>query len=106
MSSIVKGTTPTIKYRFSTVDTQDISVAYLSIKQLERTVIERDLSTATVEAGALSWTLEQEETLNLQRKIPALIFLDYVLVNGLRGAGKTISIEIDPTGKNEVIGDG
>lgn len=104
--NIVQGTTPTIKYTFSTVDTNDISIAWLTIKQLSKTVIERDLSSAIVEEGSLSWLLTQEESLTLQTKIPATVYLDYLLVNGLRGAGRTVSMDIDPTGKNEVIGDG
>lgn len=103
--TIIKGTTPTIGYTFSTVDTADIAEAILSIKQYNKTVIERDISTATVDTGVMSWKLTQRESLRLKEKVPATIYLSYVLSDGTRAEGATVEAEIDPTGKEAVIGD-
>lgn len=103
--TIIQGTTPTIRYTFSTVNTADISVAFLSIKQYGRTIIEKDLSSATVEEGAISWKLLQQESLRLNRKVPATVYLSYLLIDGTRGEGQTEEATIDPTGKEAVIGD-
>lgn len=100
---IIKGTTPTIRYTFNTINTEDIAVAFLSIKQNDKTIIEKDLSTATVDEGTIFWKLTQEETLKLRRKVFATIYLDYLLGDGTRAAGKTRKEMIGPTGKEEVI---
>lgn len=101
--TIIKGTTPTIKYTFSTINTADITAAVLSIKQYEKTVIEKDLSTATVEQGTMSWTLTQQESLRLKKKVPAMIYLSYLLMDGTRAEGQSEEVTIEPTGKEAVI---
>lgn len=103
--TIIRGTTPTIEYTFSEVNTADITVAYMTIKQYERTVVERDLTTATVEEGKVSWVLTQAETLLLKKGVEAQLHLDYLLSGGTRAAGVTETVQVDPTGKNEVISD-
>ena len=62
---MTKGTTPTIRYNFSLVNTSDISVAYMTIEQDGQTLIEKDLTTATVGDGYIEWMLSQTETLSL-----------------------------------------
>lgn len=101
-SKIIKGTTPTIRYTFKVVDPSDISVAYLTIKVGNSAVIERDLTTATVEANALSWILTQVETLGIQgRKITTQI--NWRTTSGIRGASKETVIDVLPNSKAEVI---
>lgn len=100
---IIQGTTPTIRYTFSTINTEDIAVAFLSIKQNDKTIIGKDLSTATVYEGTIFWKLTQEETLKLRRNVFATIYLDYLLGDGTRAAGKTWKEMVGPTGKEEVI---
>lgn len=103
--TITKGTTPTIEYTFSEIDTADITAAILTIKQGGLTIIEKDLSSATVEQGAISWKLSQEESLSLRRNAYATVYLDYLLSDGTRVAGETETVMIAPTGKEEVISD-
>lgn len=78
---IARGTTPTIEYTFTIVDTSNITKAYLTIKQ-GRTTIEKDLSEATIGEGSLSWTLTQEETLALSTKAFADIQCRYKTSDG------------------------
>lgn len=102
---IIKGTTPTIRYTFSHIDTEDIVAAVLSIKQNDKTIIEKTLADAVIEEGSASWRLTQEDTLKLRRKIFATIYLDYLLGDGTRAAGKTRKEMVGPTGKEEVLTD-
>ena len=102
MSAIVRGTTPTIIYNFSTVDVANIASAELTIKQNGVARISKELEEATTGEGTLAWTLTQAETLSLSRK-RAEIYLDWLLSSGIRGAGKTIEVEVVDPGVNEVM---
>lgn len=61
---IPRGTTPSIRFTFSTIDATTITVCYLTIQQGHNTIT-KDLSEATVATGYLEWGLTQEETLSL-----------------------------------------
>ena len=87
MTKIIIGTTPTITYKFKVVDVSEITVAILTIKERGTTLIEKDLSDATVGEDTLSWTLTQEETLSIGAK-PASIMLNWLTADGTRGASK------------------
>ena len=86
---LIRGTTPTIKITFSTVSVESIAVAYLTIKQNDRTMIEKTLEDATTEEHAISWRLTQTETLGL--------------LDGTRGRSRIESSQIGEPGKDEVI---
>lgn len=103
MAEIIKGTTPTIVYTFSTVRVSDISVAYLTIKQDGTTKLERDLTTATVGENSLSWTLTQAETLDLAGNDTINLMLNWKLADGTRGASRKGSFNIGDNYKDEVI---
>ena len=87
MTKIIIGTTPTITYKFKVVDVSEITVAILTIKERGATLIEKDLSDATVGEDTLSWTLTQEETLAIGVK-SASIMLNWLTADGVRGASK------------------
>lgn len=100
---ITRGTTPTIKFCYSKVDVADIDVAYLTIKQSKRTIIERDISTAFKDEKYIYWTLTQEETLLLDTKVSASIKCDWKTIAGLRGESHDCIAYIKDPGKDEVI---
>lgn len=91
MARIIRGTTPTLKYIFKSVQVSDISTAYLTIKA--KTNIEKTLEEATVGTNYISWTLTQAETLSFGDSITAMV--NWKLNDGTRGASakKTIIIE-------------
>ena len=60
---IVRGTTPTIRFNFVAIDTANIAVAYLTIKQNGSVLIEKDLEDGDVQEGYIEWALTQEDTL-------------------------------------------
>ena len=100
--SIIRGTTPTIKFTFDQINTSDIVTAYLVIKQRGKSVIERDLPTATIETEFISWKLEQAETLKLS-KSDAEIICDWKLNDGTRGRSNAVTENVVDSGKLEVI---
>lgn len=101
--TIIKGTTPTIEYKFSEIDPVEITSAALTLKQYNRKVIERDLSTAVLGEASLLWTLTQKETLRLKEDVSGEVYLDYLVGGVVRGAGATQEFTVEPTGKNEVM---
>lgn len=105
MESIVKGTTPTIKWAFSTVDVSTIISAYLIVRNKKTVVMEKSLTDATVDttAKSISWTLTQAETLSLKEFQEYGLFCSWLLADGTRGEGKSKTVMICPTGKDEVI---
>ncbi len=99
---IIRYTTPTIKFTFSDISVNNITTAYLIVKQNGRTVIERDLSSASVEEGVISWSLAQVETGKLS-KTNATIYCDWKLRDGTRGRSNVATEAIEESGKSEVI---
>lgn len=72
---IVRGTTPTIRFNFTNIDSSDIYVAYMTIAQNNSVVLEKDISQATLGDGFIEFSLTQEDTLLLDEKIIASVQL-------------------------------
>ena len=102
MHKIVAGTTPTITYSFSKVKPSDITVAVLTAKRRGAIVLEKTPATATVTDAAISWTLAQEETLDLGLG-EVEIMLNWIDSGGKRGVGKIIGARVIPNHVNEVM---
>jgi len=100
-TNIIKGTTPTLVYTFNTVRIQDITTAVLTVKRSGEIKVERDLTTATVGNDKLSWTLTQAETLAVDGN--ATIMLNWVTVDGIRGASAETAVHFSPNHKEQVI---
>ena len=65
---IVRGTTPTIRYKFQVINPSRIVVAYFTMIQNKTQILERDLSDAIIGENTVGWTLSQEDTLSLNPK--------------------------------------
>ena len=100
---IIRGTTPTIKFCFSDVDVNEISVAFITIKQNKELKIDKDISEAVKVENAILWTLTQEETLSLKSKVSATVLCDWKLINGLRGISHELTVQVKDPGKEGVI---
>lgn len=87
MDRIIIGTTPTITYKFKVVSVVDITKAILTIKERGVTIIEKTLAEASIGEDTLSWTLTQQETLNIGVR-SASIMLNWLTTDGTRGASK------------------
>ena len=102
MTKIIIGTTPTITYTFKVVPVNSIVKAVLTVKERGVNIIEKDLSDATVGENTLSWTLTQEETLQLGTKT-ATMMLNWKTEDGTRGASEEVFIQGSPNHIREVI---
>lgn len=102
MAKIYRGTTPTLMFTFNAVKPSDISVAILSIKQHDETVLTKDLTDAIVDTKSISWILSQEETLAL-KKVDTEIMCDWKLNTGIRGYSEVLKAGVSDSGKDEVI---
>lgn len=102
-NKIVQYSTPTIIINFPTVDTSAISEAYLVFKCAGATVLEKDLTSATVETKKISWRLTQNETKSFVVNTSVKVCCDWKLSDGTRGRSVETEYWIVETGKNEVI---
>lgn len=99
---IIRGTTPTIKYTFQTIQPEDIEVAYLTIEQCGTSRIEKSLSEAIVGTDNISWMLSQEDTLSLVvGKVDCMC--NWRKADGTRGASRVARITIEDNLKSGVI---
>ena len=105
MDSIIRGTTPTIRFTFQAVNVANITTAYMTVKQLAADVITREIDTAYIDAtnNSIEWELTQEETLRLGIGRNACVMCDWKTADGVRGRSKVAEYMIAPSGKNEVI---
>ena len=102
MTKIIIGTTPTITYKFKVVDVADITVAILTIKERGVNIIELNLSDATIGEDSLSWTLTQEETLQIGVKTCTMM-LNWKTEDGTRGASEQVFVTGGDNHIREVI---
>lgn len=102
MAQIIRGTTPTIVYKFHVVDVEDITNAVLTIKQCGGIVIEKGIAESIAGEDDLSWVLSQEESLSLKCG-KCFFMLNWLTSDGTRGASKEVAIDIIQNQKNEVI---
>lgn len=91
--SIVRGTTPTIRFTFSEVPVESIAVAYLTVEQNGERVVELDLTTAETGADYLQWTLAQEDTVKLSEKWNCDIQCRYKTTDGTAYASQIYSVK-------------
>ena len=101
MTEIVIGTTPTITYTFTDINTSEIDTAIFTIKKQSNIVLEKDLTTATIKDYSISWTLSQEDTLSIGAGNAELL-LNWV-ANGTRGVSRKEFVTFTRNHKNEVL---
>lgn len=88
-----RGTTPTIRYRFKVVQVEDMTEAWMTIKQPCGRVIEKTLAEAEREDNALLWTLTQDETLELKTG-NVEIQCRWLLMDGTAGASVVSTLPV------------
>ena len=103
--AIIRWTTATFVFEFKTIQVSDITDAYFVAKQWDNAVIEKDLTSATVDtdANTLSWTLTQAEAglLTTGKRYSAMC--DWLTSSGTRGRSKVLEGSVENSGVNEVI---
>ena len=102
MAVIIRGTTPTIKYTFKTVDIETITRAILTIKKNGSIIVRKELSEATIGEDTLSWKLSQADTLAGSRE-GAKVMLNWLTTDGTRGASSEVDVSFRDNHIPEVI---
>ena len=100
---IIRGTTPTVKFTFKTIQVGNIRTAYLVIKRGGSAVFKKTDGNADAEENSLSFTLSQEETLSLPYGDNMTIGLDWLTVDGTRGRSNIEKLRTGDSGIEEVI---
>lgn len=108
MNEIVRWTTPTITIRFPSLDPEDITSAYLTIKQGGGEILRKGIEDAVIiprdtEDGSISWTLSQTECGKLNVNTEVRVYCDWVLNDGTRGRSRMAIYKVVEAGVNEVI---
>lgn len=91
MTQIIIGTTPTITYKFKIVSPAELEKAILTIKCNGQIILEKTLADAVVGENSLSWTLTQQETLNIGTR-SCKMMLNWLTHSGKRGASEETTI--------------
>ena len=91
MTNIIIGTTPTITYKFKIVSPADLTKAILTIRCNGQVILEKTLADAVVGEDSLSWTLTQQETLDIGTRSGKMM-LNWLTHSGKRGASEETTI--------------
>ena len=105
MNAIIRGTTPTITFTFDTVDTSNITEAYITIKSvndLDTAIVQNSLATATVASGSISWDLSQTDPFKLTAGDTVNVYCDWK-EGTVRGRSQVATCRVFETGVDEVI---
>lgn len=102
MIKIIIGTTPTITYKFKIVSPSDFRDCILTIKSNSQIILEKALADATIGEDSLSWTLTQQETLNIGTRSGKMM-LNWLTHSGKRGASEETVIQGVSNHVREVI---
>lgn len=102
MVQIIIGTTPTITYKFKIVSPTELEKAILTIKIAGQVILEKTLADAVVGEDSLSWTLTQQETLDIGTRSGKMM-LNWLTNSGTRGASAETTIMGVTNHKREVI---
>ena len=96
MAIIIRGTTPTITFKFNIVKAEELTAAYLTFKQGNTVVLQKTFTDATLydstHGNALAWTLTQQETLDLYTNPSAKMMLNWKALDGTRGASEETTV--------------
>ena len=105
MNAIIRGTTPTITFKFDTVDPANITEAFITIKSvndLSTAIVQNSLATANVTADSISWELSQTDTFKLTAGDTVNVYCDWK-EGTTRGRSRVATCRVFETGKDEVI---
>ena len=100
---VTRGTTPTICFTYTDVDTSRMTAAYMTMRQRGQVIVEKELYQATVTEGRLLWQLTQEETLLLKPGCDVEIQCLYRLDDGTAGASEIFCLSASDILKDGVV---
>jgi hypothetical protein len=100
---LIRGTTPTVSVSYDLIYTEDITDARLVVKQCGIKVLELGKTRATDADNSLTWTLTQQETLQLKPGRIATVMVDWLLTDGTRGRSEELAFRVEDSGIEGVI---
>lgn len=102
---IWRGTTPTIQVVFKTVDPANITNAKLTFYTDQATILEKDLSSAQIGETSISWTLTQQETLDIQTssRMTLYVICNWLTSSGVRGVSVEDTVRFENNPVDEVM---
>ena len=108
MTSIIRGTTPTIIFEFSAMDGSDVTTGYMTIRKENDPVTTTPLlqlprSSAVASDNQLKFTLTQEQTLAFPSGANIVVLLDWKTSGGVRGRSKRAVFFVEDPGYNEAM---
>lgn len=109
MNAIIRGTTPTIKFTFDTIESADLNEAFIvvkSVNDLETAIIKHDITDATTGVDYIQWKLTQTDTLKLTAGDTVNVYCDWTITDGdpmTRGRSQVATCRVFETGVDEVI---
>lgn len=103
MASIARWTTPSITYKPSAVEIDNITDIYLVIRQSGRVLITKDKDNAFIDENGFMWTLTQEDTALIEAKTNAIVQVDYKTESGMRYTTVPKQFTISDSAIQEVI---
>ena len=106
MSDLFRWTTPSFDIEFDDdLDVADVTEAVFAIKQWGTTIVEKDITTATVDTtnNIITWTLTQSETGLITKAKKCEVQCDCLLANGMRTTTEPVTYSVQDSAKNEVI---
>lgn len=102
MNEIVRGTTPTISFGLP-FSTDLLDTGFVTVKQREEVIIEKELSVCECSGNTLTARLAQADTLALEVGTHAKIRLVVKTTGGDRLETKDFVVRVSDTCKDEVI---
>lgn len=103
MGVIARWTTPSILYKPSMVEIENVAEIYLTIKQGGVTVVTKGYEDADITEDGFLWTLTQEDTSALANRRTATVQVDYKTLDAMRYTTVPKQYEIGDSGIQEVI---
>lgn len=103
MAEIARWTTPSVTYKPSMVEMEEVDKIFLVVQQGGANLIVKDKSEAEETEDGFVWTLTQTESATLLSRRSAIIQVDYTDIAGSRYTTHPKQFEIGDSGINEVI---
>lgn len=101
--TIARWTTPSIRYKPSQVEVDDIEEIYVVLSQNDKEKLRKSKADASISEDGFIWSFTQEDTGDLVANSTVKIQIDYVTNNGQRYTTKAVMTDLINSAVNEVI---
>lgn len=103
MDTIIRGTTPTFRFTFNTIDVNTIVGGYFTAFQSNDVVIEKEFTAENIQEDGVEFSLTQADTLSLEKTKKVAITFDWLTSGGVRGRSNKSYYNVENSGHEGVI---